>query len=209
MKMSIKAGLVMSLLLSGCISSSPPARFYTLTPEIDESESGSVSIAADTVGVGPIELPRYLMRPQMVSRAEGNRLVIDEFARWGDSLDLQVGRTMVQNLTDLSHDTLVLPFPWRTDFEPDLRVIGDVTRFEVDDSGTVRLDVRWAVTNVATREPLIIKDANYRGSADPSDPSSMAAAMSEALAQFSREAAAALSEAATMVQQQASAEAGG
>ena len=107
----IRAGIAVSLLLGGCISSTPPAQFFTLTPEIAESEQGSVSVAVDTVGVGPIELPRYLIRPQMVSRAESNRLVIDEFARWGDSLDLQLGRTVTQNLTDLCGDTLVLPFP--------------------------------------------------------------------------------------------------
>jgi hypothetical protein len=107
---------------------------------------------------------------------------------------------VTQNLTDLCGDTLILPFPWRTDFEPDLRVIGDVTRFDVDDGGTVRLDIRWAVTNVATRQPLSIHDSNYVGSADPAVPSSIAAGMSEVLAQFSRDAAAALAEGATEVE---------
>lgn len=200
MKTWIRSGVALTLLLGGCISSTPPASFFTLTPEIAESERGSVSVAVDTIGVGPIELPRYLMRPQMVSRAEGNRLVIDEFARWGDSLDLQIGRTVTQNLNDLCGDTLVLPFPWRTDFEPDLRVIGDVMRFDVDDGGTVRFELRWAVTNVATRQPLSIHDSNYVGSADPAEPSSIAAGLSELLAQFSRDAAAALAEGAAEVQ---------
>ncbi len=151
MRTWIRSGLVMSLLLAGCVGSTPPARFFTLTPEIDESERASVYIGVDTVGVGPIELPRYLIRPQMVSRAEDNRLIVDEFARWGDTLDLQLGRTVTQNLAMLCQDTLVLPFPWRTDFEPDLRVIADVTRFEADDTGVAQLDIRWAVTNVATR----------------------------------------------------------
>ena len=199
MKTWIRSGVALTLLLGGCISSTPPAQFFTLTPEIAESEKGSVSIAVDTVGVGPIELPRYLMRPQMVSRSGSNRLVIDEFARWGDSLDLQLGRTVTQNLDELCGDTLVLPFPWRTDFEPDLRVIGDVTRFDVDDGGTVRFDIRWAVTNVATRQPLSINDSNYLGSADPADPSSIAAGMSAVLAQFSRDAAAALAKGAAEV----------
>jgi uncharacterized lipoprotein YmbA len=200
MKTWIRFGAALALLLGGCIPSTPPAQFFTLTPEIAESERGSVSVPVNTIGVGPIDLPRYLMRPQMVSRAENNRLIIDEFARWGDSLDLQLGRTVTQNLTDLCGDTLILPFPWRTDFEPDLRVIGDVTRFDVDDGGTVRLDIRWAVTNVATRQPLSIHDSNYVGSADPAVPSSIAAGMSEVLAQFSRDAAAALAEGATEVE---------
>jgi uncharacterized lipoprotein YmbA len=186
----------MSLLLAGCVGSTPPARFFTLTPEIDESERGSFYIGIDTVGVGPIELPRYLIRPQMVSRAEGNRLVVDEFARWGDTLDLQLGRTVTQNLSLLCEDTLILPFPWRTDFEPDLRIIADVTRFEAIDTGVVHFDLRWAVTNVTTREAVSIHDSNYRSGVDPSDPASIAMAMSEAVAQFSREAAAALAEAA-------------
>ena len=208
MKTWIRSGVALTLLLGGCISSTPPASFYTLTPEIAESERGSVGVAVDTIGVGPIDLPRYLMRPQMVSRAGGNRLVIDEFARWGDSLDLQLGRTVTQNLTDLCGDTLVLPFPWRTDFEPDLRVIGDVTRFDVDDSGTVRFDIRWAVTNVATRQALSIHDSNYEGSADPAEPSSIAAGMSGVLAQFSRDAASALAQGATEIRASSSSDGG-
>ena len=204
MKTWIRFGAALALLLGGCIPSTPPAQFFTLTPEIAESERGSVSVPVNTIGVGPIDLPRYLMRPQMVSRAENNRLIIDEFARWGDSLDLQLGRTVTQNLTDLCGDTLVLPFPWRTDFEPNLRVIGDVTRFDVDDGGTVRFDVRWAVTDVATHQALSIHDSNYVGSADPSDPSSIAAGMSKVLAQFSREAAAALAEGAAELRAEAS-----
>ena len=199
MKTWIRSGIALSLLLGGCLGSTPPASFYTLTPEIPESERASVRISVETIGVGPIELPRYLMRPQMVTRTDGNRLIIDEFARWGDSLDLQLGRTVTQNLTALCGDTLVLPFPWRTDFEPDLRVIADVTRFEADNSGVVYFDIRWAVTNVATRQAVSIHESNYRGSADPSDPSSVASGMSETLAQFSREAAAALAEAAATV----------
>jgi uncharacterized lipoprotein YmbA len=208
MKTWIRSGVALTLLLGGCISSTPPAQFFTLTPEIAESERGSVSVAVDTIGVGPLDLPRYLMRPQMVSRAAGNRLVIDEFARWGDSLDLQLGRTVTQNLNDLCADTLVLPFPWRTDFEPDLRVMGDVTRFDVDDRGIVRLEIRWAVTNVATRQALSIHDSDYVGSADPADPSSIAAGMSGVLAQFSRDAAAAIAEGAATVGADTAAESG-
>ena len=71
MKTWIRFGAALALLLGGCIPSTPPAQFFTLTPEIAESERGSVSVPVNTIGVGPIDLPRYLMRPQMVSRAEG------------------------------------------------------------------------------------------------------------------------------------------
>ncbi len=195
MRTLTRTGGALCLLLAGCVSSTPPADFYTLTPEVEESERGSVAIEPDTVGFGPIELPRYLHRPQMVTRAEGNRLVIDEFARWGDALDLQFGRTVTQNLTRLCKDTLVLPFPFRADFEPDLRVLADVTRFEADDTGAVILEMLWAVTSLRPQRTYSIHESTYRGSADASDPASVARGMSEVLAQFSREAAAALSEA--------------
>ena len=43
----------------------------------------------DDVGflLGPIDLPRYLDRPQIVPREAGNRLIVDEFNRWGGSLE--------------------------------------------------------------------------------------------------------------------------
>lgn len=187
--------LLLVLALAGCVSSTPPSRFYMLTPEIAAADGGSVPIDVRIVGVGPIQLPRYLLRPQMVTRDQDNELVLDEFSRWGDQLDLQFGRVVSENLAVLSAKAAVLQFPWRQDFKPDLRVVGDVTRFEAQRSGTAELRLRWGVVDMATGETVSVHDSSYRTTVDASDPGSIAVALSTLVADFSREAATALAEA--------------
>ena len=197
MKLTKTLGLLLAAMLAGCLSSNtPPSRFYTLTPEIEPAEVGTAEIGVPIVGIGPFELPRYLMRPQMVVRTENNELILDEFARWGDGLDIQFVRIAAENVSLLSPATTAIPFPWRRHFEPDLRVVGNVNRFEADSAGTVRLEVQWAVVNLVTGETESVHDSSYRATADASDPAAIAAAMSEVLADFSREAARDLGEAA-------------
>ena len=72
-------GLVMLVgaAAAGC-ATSPPSRFYLLTPIAQE---GSASGASTTdqriaIGVGPVDLPDYLNRPQIVTR-ESSKLVHD------------------------------------------------------------------------------------------------------------------------------------
>jgi uncharacterized lipoprotein YmbA len=190
-------GLMLTTMLVGCFShSTPPSRFYTLTPEIGPGEVGTAEIGVPIVGVGPFEFPRYLMRPQMVVRTEDNRLILNEFARWGDDLDIQFVRIAAQNVSLLSPESTAVPFPWRRHFEPDLRLVGNVNRFEADSGGGVRLELQWAIVNLVTGETVTVHDSSYRATADASDPAAIAAAMSEVLAEFSREAARDLGEAA-------------
>jgi hypothetical protein len=183
-------GLLLVLALAGCISRTEPSRFYTLTSGIGAAERASVAIGVPIVGIGPIELPRYLRRPQMVARADGSEVIIDEFARWADPLDIQFGRVAAENVALLSSDALALPFPWREQFQPDLRIVGDVTRFEAETAGLVRLDLRWGVVDMRDGETLSVHANSYTAPVDPSDPTSIATGLSDVLAQFSRAAAA-------------------
>src|SRR5262249_23921679 len=80
---------VISLLLAGCFGASRPARFYTLDPVQVRDSPGSTSTDA-VLAVGPIDLPDYVDRPQIVTRTGSNELVIAEFDRWGGSLDKQI-----------------------------------------------------------------------------------------------------------------------
>ena len=59
--------LAVVLLLAGC-SSAPPTKFYGLTP-VSVTKAGHA--AADdqlVIGVGPVELPKALDRPQLPDR---------------------------------------------------------------------------------------------------------------------------------------------
>ncbi|MCB1821939.1 MAG: membrane integrity-associated transporter subunit PqiC, partial [Candidatus Competibacteraceae bacterium] len=78
------AGLFM---LAGC-GSTPPTAFYTLSPLSASLPTAQTSASRSdvTIGVGPVTVPEFLDRPQIVTRTTANRLDVDEFHRWGGSL---------------------------------------------------------------------------------------------------------------------------
>jgi uncharacterized lipoprotein YmbA len=80
------AVLAACLTLTGC-ADSQPTRFYTLSPLADASGGTPLADLPEfTVGVGPVTLPPYLDRPQLVTRAGGNRMVLADFDSWVEPL---------------------------------------------------------------------------------------------------------------------------
>jgi len=71
---------VVLLVLSG-FAKTPPTRFYVL-PVLTGAETAALSSGVKpdlTIGVGPVTLPPYLDRPQIVTRASRAKLELGEF----------------------------------------------------------------------------------------------------------------------------------
>jgi uncharacterized lipoprotein YmbA len=78
----------------GC-ASTKPARFYTLSP-LDGTGERSGTVPAEqriAVAVGPIAIPDYLDRPQILTRSGPRELELSEFERWAGSLFFFPGTT--------------------------------------------------------------------------------------------------------------------
>jgi hypothetical protein len=86
-------------LLSGCFGTSKPTRFYTLSfPENHQTET--LISFKDVLVVGPLTLPEYLDRRQIVSRSGKNRVVLAEFDQWSSSLDDELTGLLVANISE-------------------------------------------------------------------------------------------------------------
>jgi uncharacterized lipoprotein YmbA len=187
---------LLTVFLSGCISSSPPARFYTLHSEAPSADTALAVIGDEWVGVGPIDMPDYLDRPQIVTRGDGHRLIVHEFDRWADPLKNRVLNVLMDNVVRLSDSKRVAPYPWSAPFRPDRRVVGEITAFEAGPTGDVVLRARWTVHVPGEVDEAEIRISEYREAAPHGDFDAMAGAMSRALARWSRDIASALSESA-------------
>ena len=67
--------------LAGCRSATTPVEFYTLSPLASVSEADKVSGLGNNiaVGVGPLQIPKIIDRPQIVTRIGPNKINVDEF----------------------------------------------------------------------------------------------------------------------------------
>ena len=101
-KILISGMTIMTLLLAGC-GTSPPAKFYTLTPVVAQRPQEKVVHTEKNmpVGIGPIEIPDYLDRPEIVTRAEQNQLILSEFNLWGGALKADINRVLLENISSL------------------------------------------------------------------------------------------------------------
>lgn len=179
------------LILGGCATA--PSSFYTLTSTLSAKDRAApLADKGLAIGVGPVRFPEFLDRPQIVSRAGPNRLVLDEFHRWGGSLQDDFLRVLGENLGQLLGTSRILVEPAEARFPLDFRVIADVLSFEGTAGGEVAFKVRWAVLDPYLAQALVVRENSYRSRARGEDPEAMIAALSETVAAFSRDLAAQL-----------------
>jgi len=88
--------LVLLALFLGACGTTHNSRYYTLTPvpvgqDRKPDEPGTVPVV---LGIGPVTLPDYLDRPQIVLRTSQNELVFSEYSRWAGSLATDTVRVL-------------------------------------------------------------------------------------------------------------------
>jgi uncharacterized lipoprotein YmbA len=181
--------LVAALLLlaaAACGSSKPPI-FYTL-----DSTADPIAAPAATYGVivGPVSVPASVDRPEFVVRVAPNRVEIDEFNRWAAPLGESIARTVASDLSVLlgTPDVANAPF---ANFDPTYRVTINVQGFDSRPGEAAELDAVWTVRSVSdgktrmgrTRAKKTVEGPQYEA---------LAAAHSRALAEMSRDIAAAI-----------------
>jgi uncharacterized lipoprotein YmbA len=170
------------LIVAGC--ESPPTEFYTLS-NMQMPPRGQ-STPRTVVGVGPVTLPDYLDRPQIVTRASGNRMMLAAFNAWVEPMDGMFTRVLVENLSTLLATDNVVTLPQRRPTPLDYQVEVDVTRFDADASGRAVLDARWKVFG-KDGEQLIEEGRStiVEPATRPDSYEDIVAAMSRALAEMS------------------------
>ncbi|MDH5298187.1 MAG: PqiC family protein, partial [Desulfobulbaceae bacterium] len=105
--------LLSVLLLAGCVPRTDPVSYYQLSA-LEAERSGTATADSDklVIGIGPVGLPEYLDRPQIVTRLTPNRLHLAHNHRWAEPLGQNIARVLGENLSPLlGTDRILLP-PW-------------------------------------------------------------------------------------------------
>jgi uncharacterized protein len=138
--------------LAGCgLLRSPnttPTTFYVLssTAQTGDARSGRPL----TLGVGPISMPPYLERPQLVKRVAPNELTFNEFDRWSEPLKENFTRVLGTDLDKLVHVERLIAYPWYSSTKMDYAIEINILRFEPQPDGEVVLDARWSIRGAQT-----------------------------------------------------------
>ncbi|HEY1268736.1 MAG TPA: PqiC family protein [Candidatus Binatia bacterium] len=189
---AILAVLIAALLsLAGCLSSftTPQpdrTRYYTLTAKV-EADAGNPGLDDISLGVGPVRVPGYLDRDQLVTRVSESRFDVSENDRWIEPLDEDLSRVLTQNLYTLLKSDRIFRYPWPNGRFITHQIDIEVLRFEATAANEAQLSARWAVIETATKQLLASKTTFVKRPIQGSTKDAAVDALSLTLADFSRE----------------------
>jgi uncharacterized lipoprotein YmbA len=173
MRFEVVPSLVLGLATAGCLglgSGTPPVRSYVLTSvgvgwpaPPDPGKIGSI-------GLGPVTIPRFLDRPQIVTATAGNEVVFAELDRWAEPLADGIARVLAENLAIFLPGVRVERHPWPAYVAPQLEIRVDVLRFEGGNEGEAAIEVRWSlrhgkqeVASKVSRQQFVAVAPGYGG----------------------------------------------
>lgn len=170
---------------TGCLSSKA-SRFYVLD-SLPQPESGPEGTARPgrLIGIGPVTLPEYLDRPQIVTKAGENRIAIAEFERWAEPLQEGFSRALAEDLSALLPADRTALFPWNQSAGVGLQVVVEVVRFDGVAGGTATLICRWRVAGGGGADSGV-RQSSFDAPVEGKQYEHLVAAMSRTLEAFSR-----------------------
>ncbi len=181
-------GVLLSVLFTTGCGTTPSSRFYTLQPLQQEERQQSIAIEDKTIiGVGPVIIPDYIDRTQIVTGTNGDELKRAEFDRWAGSLRDDILRVLVENLSILlSHDRFIA-VSWEHFVPITYRVAVEITRFDVIPGNHVILSARWTLYSKKDETIIISGETDLNEPLEEKSYAAVVRAMSQTLANLSRD----------------------
>ncbi|MDG2046683.1 MAG: PqiC family protein [Halioglobus sp.] len=173
--------MVIGLMLTGC-GSSPPNNYYVLSAEEFPATNGDTP----AVGVGPIVVPEYLIRQNLVYNRDENTLRVAGLDMWGEPLEDGIQRVLALNLSGLLRTQNVRFFPWNPNRAPDYGVKVNLLQLDANEDNA-SLKAEWLVYRPTNHESVKRRISQLRLplSSGDSQPEKIAEAYSKLLFQLS------------------------
>ncbi len=179
-----------SLFFAGC-GSTAPSRFYVLSPVSETNRPTDVEIerGRTMIGIGPVTLPPYLDRPQIVTTVGVNELSLGDFNKWAEPLKNNFSRVLSENLSAMLSGEPISIFPWQDSSPLDYRIEVEVIRFDGRLGQNTNLIAWWTVLDDKNKKLILARRASIIEPTAAPTYEALVLAQSHAVEAFSREVA--------------------
>jgi uncharacterized lipoprotein YmbA len=177
--------------LTAC-GTSEESRLYLLSPIAESQSDVARRIEGPTVLVAPVDLPKHLDRPQIVTFNSRHRLDAAEFDRWAEPLADNFARVVAENLGALLPGHRVYLQPPRLSSATDHQVTIDVIEFGMTQGRSVVLIASWWLTAGDARAVPVVQRFTHRATVATPGIEAGVAAMSDAVGALTRDIASAI-----------------
>jgi len=133
-----------------------------------------------------VEFPRFLDRPQIVTRKSQNRVEVSEFHRWAGLFSEDFLRVLAKNFSMLLPADRVAAYPWTYRFSPTYRIPLTVEQFDGLLGDHVVLNVTWSVWHQKDTNEPVIKHTRIKETISGDDYDALVEAQSRAIGALSR-----------------------
>jgi uncharacterized lipoprotein YmbA len=144
------------------------------------------------ISVGPVELPDYVDRSQIVTRISPNKLSLAEFDQWAEPLKDSFSRVLMENLSFLLCADPISLYPSRGPTAIDYRVEVEVIRIDGRLGEQATLVARWIILDEKDNAVLFTRKSNLSSPAQGGGYEALVSAQSQTIAALSRDIAEAL-----------------
>jgi len=181
---------VISLISVGCVlRSNATTKFYILSPLVQpvvekQDEKGK---KCKTIGIGPLDLPGYLDRPEIVTRVNPDELELAELDNWAEPLKDNITRVLAENISRLLCTEDVVIFPWKQSSHIDYQIDINIIWMDGKLGEKAILATQWAIIDASGKSVLLTKRSQYTESVTETTYSALVAAYSQLIANFSHD----------------------
>lgn len=163
-KLLVVIGLVAMTSACAGLPGSAPTNFYVIKPAVGLAPDAAAKNLPEgiNVGIGPIQIPGYADRSQIITFDAGSRVTVADFDHWAAPLGDTIKRISSANVATLMGEEKVFPYP--ADFRPDQRSlqitleIVDIGQFE---DGRAWVSARWHVKRLYDNQVAIRGSGSY------------------------------------------------
>jgi hypothetical protein len=158
------------LLAGGCLSvpDSPNPRFYMLQPQGQDQLTQKFDIPSEVIiGIGPVEIPEYLNRPQIVTFNKDSTVRFSEFDRWAESLDFLLAGVVRANLSLMLSGAKFEIYPWNAVMPVKYQVMLEVVQLNAHLDNELVFVVQWSIFDIKNKRIVLIKRSEFRQEINP------------------------------------------
>jgi uncharacterized lipoprotein YmbA len=179
-------------LLGGCsIIKVQPDRtnFYLLVPQSRKAPKTGVPeiLKKVSIGVGPVSVPAYLKRSEILILVRDTQIEPSQWDRWGEPLDKNIPRVLSENLSEAFDNNHIIRFPWYAQEAPDYQVELEIVRFDITAERKIVLTANWTVSEVTGHKRSWTRRTEKTLQSPSHDMADVTATMSSALGLLSED----------------------
>ncbi len=173
-------------LILSCAKSSKPVEYYMLDASVGIDNNQTLKgDEGPMIGLGPIRLPEYLDRFQMVVAVSENKYKLIDGHRWAEKLDQNISLALFKTLPSQLGTDRMIRYPWPQRPGVDFQVKIDILELNIDQDGQSQLVAQWSIKS--KDETILNKRSTFSAQASTTDIDKMVQAQSECLTKLGQE----------------------